>query len=162
MLNRTRNYAPSVDWSLYSSFSGAAAGDRGAGDWVATSSTVTLWDLLPAASQKWVFTASGNGYTVQNSATGKFLAISDGKLVEAASGTVFTARGENGKFYLYDAQSGLALTGKNSADGMKIDASPLKYAASQLWDLASAGDLAINIEAGNEWFTIGAEQTLSE
>ena len=162
ILNRTRNYSPSVDWDLYSSFSGAAAGDRGTGDWVATSSTVTLWDLLPAASQKWVFTASGNGYTVQNTTTGKFLAISGGKLVEAASGTVFTARGENGKFYLYDAQSGLALTGKNSADGMKIDASPLKYAASQLWDLAAAGDLAINIEAGNGWFTVGAEQTLSE
>ena len=44
---------------------------------------------------------------------------------------------------------------------MKIDASPLKYAASQLWDLAAAGDLAINIEAGNGWFTVGAEQTLS-
>ena len=120
------------------------------------------FDLLPAASQRWVFTASGNGYTVQNTATGKFLAISDGKLVEAAAGTVFTARAEGSKFYLYDAQSGLALTAKNSADGMKIDASPLRYAAAQLWDLESSSDLAINLEAGNNWFTIGAEQTISE
>lgn len=162
MAERVRNYSPSVEWNLYSSFSGATAGDLGNKDWVATTSTVTLWDLLPSASQKWVFTASGSGYTVKNSAIGKFLSVADGKLVESDNGTVFTAKSENGKFYLYDANTGLALTGINSDNGLKIALKSLNYTASQLWDLASSSDLAINIEAGNNWLNIGEEQTISE
>lgn len=165
MADRLRNYAPSVEWNLYSSFSTAspAAANYDGDDWSATTSTVTQWQLLPGRTQKWVFTQSGSGYTIKNNSTGKYLAVSGKDLVQADSATVFTAKQENGKFYLYDAATGLALTGINSTEaGLVITLEPLKYAASQLWDIASDSDLAINIEAGNEWFTVGDEQIKAE
>lgn len=161
MANRLRNYSPSVNWALYSSFSSASAvsSDYTGTDWVQTESTVTQWKLLPGNAQKWVFTQSGDGYTIRNNVSGKYLAVSGGNLVESDNATVFTARHENGKFYIYDRQTNLALTGINSSEnGLVISLEPMTGSASQLWDLATDSDLSINLEAGNEWFTVGQEQ----
>ena len=162
---RLRNYAPTVDWSLYSSFSTASplTSDYSGTDWVETTSTVTQWNILPGTAQKWVFTQSGDGYTIRNSSTGEYLAVADGNLVRGSNATVFTAREENGKFYLYDADTNLALTVMNSSEsGLLISLEPFTGVDAQLWDLVSDSDLEISIEAGDEWFTVGPEQIVEE
>ncbi|MBS5736821.1 MAG: DUF4981 domain-containing protein [Clostridiales bacterium] len=162
---RLRNYAPTVDWSLYSSFSTASplTSDYSGTDWVETTSTVTQWNILPGTAQKWVFTQSGDGYTIRNSSTGEYIAVSDGNLVRGSNATVFTAREENGKFYLYDADTNLALTVMNSSEsGLLISLEPFTGVDAQLWDLVSDSDLEISIEAGDEWFTVGPEQIVEE
>lgn len=162
---RIRNYAPTVNWSLFESFSSASPAGAGytGDDWIETNSTVTQWQLLPGNAQKWVFTQSGNGYTIRNSVSGRYLNVTDGNLTESDSATEFTARQENGKFYLYDAASNLALTGKNSsAGGLVISLEPMTSSPSQLWDLASDSELGITVEIGDEWFNVGTEQIKAE
>ncbi len=181
MAERYRNYSPSIDWTIYDEIISAQPQSAATEEWVPTSGSVTQWQLLPSASQKWQFVAAAGGFQIVNTTTGNALTIADGKLTEAAasgaSNQIWSVNSDGGLVSIVNPESGLALasavekikmtqqemdanfiTDESEAyfNRVVLDVSAFNHLPNQLWNLADDSQLNINIEAGSNWFDVTA------
>lgn len=164
--DRFSDYAPETDWSTYENIMNAKPMEAKdtyeflLDTWGPTEGSVTTWQLLPGQAQRWQFVSVGeNQYKMINHSTGNALAIVDGVLTEVASDAAqtWTAYQIEGLYGFVDQASGLALSTAVSGADVVIGIAQWNELPNQLWALSSEADLAIDIEAGNEWFTVQDE-----
>ncbi len=182
LANRKLNYLGAVDWASFEALSAKPAVDDGSGGeafWVDLSNTVTLWNLLPDASQTWTFTAVADGeFRLTNKATGLALTYDGETLSEqAVSGNanqIWKVIEDNGVYGLVNKANNGALTFESVRvpltedelaaiyvsteddkykDVTVLTVKPWAGLATQKWDLQSETDKEIVIEAGEDWFT---------
>lgn len=181
MADRYRKYSPSIDWTIYDEIVSAQPQTAASSEWVPTTGHVTQWQLLPGSTQKWQFVSAAGGFQIVNTATGKALTISEGKLTEApatgAANQIWSVNGNGGLASIVNPASGLALA--SSVEKVKmtqqemdanfitdesqayfknvvLDVSEFNNLPNQLWNLSNDSQLSINIEAGSDWFNVTA------
>ncbi|MBQ2915436.1 MAG: RICIN domain-containing protein [Clostridia bacterium] len=181
LADRKLNYYGDVDWTQYSALSKPRLTESD-GSWVKLRQGITLWNLLPDASQTWTFTAVADGeYRITNKNTGLALTYDGVTLSEqAVSGNAnqtWKVIEDNGVYGIVNKANNGALTiepvrtllsedelaaiyvekeDDKYKDVNAITVKPWAGLATQKWDLQSDEDKKIIIEAGEDWFSAPA------
>ncbi len=154
---RIRNYPTRINWNDAASISRAIRySAANADEWVGSDYYVTQWDLLPADSQMWTFVPSGNGYLIVNKQSGNALTVENGVLsqtpVANTASQIWSVVSLDGMYGIVNTETNMALTLRSVNGSQVLTVQAWDGLAIQMWDLASAEDLKVKIEAGSNWY----------
>ncbi len=182
LANRKLNFYGDVDWTQHSAIGKTPlvdTGDGGNAAWAKLTESITIWDLLPDASQTWTFSqVAENEFNIVNKNTGLALTYDGSELTEAAasgdSNQVWVIVEDNGVYGIVNKANDGALTLESVrrpltdtelaeiyvkteddkyTDTTILTVKPWAGLATQKWDIQSDADKDIIIEAGSTWFS---------